>query len=197
MCEAAFLVLSCYLLVIHYPAQTPASSPLKSQFGALYQNLREQRPAIWTSAFHNLRVLVLVPLLVFLSGVPLGQSIAYSAASAVGLVWDLAVQPYDSRVVAGQVLMFGTAKTAAGIGYILMNIPGVGNTVGDVAAMCELAVFLVGMSSGLGLALGKTAYDTVMKVKEWATERGTTRVSAANEGTVIDGTQNSILTHSV
>ncbi len=193
MFEMGFLAFSAYLL--HCPLPTLVSDKIKSRYGALYSDLRERKPAMLTTLVHNGRLLVLIPLLVFLAPVPLGQAIAYVVLSAAGFVWDIVIRPYEGRLLTIQILLLDFAKMAAGVGYILMTAPSVSPDIGNWVSEYEFGVFLAAIGGGLALSLMELGYEMAVQVGDWCKGKRPDKVAAMSEITAAEPSQNSIVTH--
>ncbi len=187
------MAFSVYLF--RYPEMRLAGETCKSKYGALYEDVRRSKPAVLTSAFHNFRLFLLVPMLVFLAPYPLAQSVSYVAFSMMGFAWDFVVWPYEGRVLTIQTLFLDFAKIVAGVGYVLMTAQSVSTAVAEWAGNYEFVAFLAAIAGGLVLSLVEGAYEIAVTVREWCRNKGKDKVASISDVSVVDISQGTVVTH--
>ncbi len=145
----------------------------KERYGALYQDLKEEsRIALFTGMFQNVQIVILITLMVILVSSPMAQSAAYLACSTLSLAWDLIARPYESRLMAGQMLILDVARVAAGAGFIVLSLPGISLDTSILMCWYEILVLLCAMVLGLVLALIQQILGAVLQLKECLTLKG-------------------------
>ncbi len=154
------------------PAELLLSPEFRSKYGALYEGLLSSSvSSLSIQAFHNLRLSVLIPLLVFSASSPPFQSGIYLASAGLSLAWDLALSPYEGKLLSAQMLVMDVAKVCASVGYVLMTIPGVSSRIGQNVCLVEVAVLVASICGGLALATIQMAMDAYVQVRKWCAKR--------------------------
>ncbi len=154
-------------ILFRHSQKTLLSSKSQSRYGTLYQDLvGTVRLALFTTAFHTVRVLALIVCLVFGASNPLFQSVCYLLSAILTLTWDLSLSPYEGRLLTDQMLFMDWAKLAAAAGYVGLTWPR--EIAGETAArlcMFEIVVFLISIVVGLLLTAVQQALDMVRVIK--------------------------------
>ncbi len=139
----------------------------KERCQAFYEDLREESQlALFTNTFQNIHVVVLVLLLVTLESHPLAQSVAYVASAVLGLAWDLVVRPYDGRLMICQMIWLDVTRLAAGVGYLILTIPGTSLDTATILCRYEIIVFFAAVTIGMILAIVQQILGAMAQLKE-------------------------------
>ncbi len=166
MLEAAYVAFC--LRVFAEPTCVLLAPRIKARYGALYEDLDGVSiSSLSITCFHNLRLFVLIPLLVFTAGSPTFQSAIYVASAGLGLGWDLALAPYQGTLLTAQILLLGVAKVLASVGYVIMTVPTISSAASDSVCMYVIVVLLAAICGGLVLVLVQLIRGVCGEVREW------------------------------
>ncbi len=177
------------------PVDVLLSNSFKNRFGAIYAELKDNKPALATTLFHNLRCLALICLLVFLIDFPLAQSVVYACSAVLSAAWDLRFRPYEGRTTTIEAMLVGAAKLACAGGYIALCLESTTPGAVDGLNTYEVVIFVVAIGGGLLISLFQSASDIYETIRDWCKDKKSSgKVVALPEGST-EISQNTIMTH--
>ncbi len=177
------------------------ASVYREKYGALYSDLKDVKPALLTTLFHNLRLFLLIPLLVLLSGYPLAQSVTYLVSAVAGFAWDFALLPFEGRLLTAEALFMDVSKIGAAAGYVLLTAPGISLAAAEWTETYEFYMFIGSIGGGAALAILETLAGVAEAVREWfQTKKLKNKIVPVGDTSVVDfsfqrTSQGSVVTH--
>ncbi len=145
--------------ILTRPLGSILSDDFKQTYGALYSDLKELRPALLTPLFHNVRLFILILALVLFAQSPVAQAGTYTILGVAGLCWDLALHPYEGRMLTVHMILLDVAKVAGGVGYVLLSQAAPGERLGVVIGAYEMLMLAGAIGAGLVLSLMQTVAE--------------------------------------
>lgn len=136
----------------------------RARYGALYSDLKGSASALSILTFHNIRLFVLIPLLVFSSRHATFQAAIYLTSAVLSLSWDAALQPYDGRLLSCQVLVMDVAKVAAAVGYVLLAVPTISEAAAAKLCLYEVVLLVGSLTAGMILVVAQQVRDVARQV---------------------------------
>ncbi len=204
MMEAFFVAFSFHL-ILRKSTGVLLSPECRANYGSLYANLRSAtKLPLFTVTLSNIRSSLLALLLVSASTRPALQSLLYLSSAIVCSVWNLRVRPYSDYMLTVQMTVLDLTKLAAGVGYIFLNIPALGEETANWIIGFVVTTLIVGVGTALSLAIAQIAKDafksgerteTFEKVSAVTTSPVDASLQSQNAGTVQHSELNSCETN--
>ncbi len=157
------LFIWCSIRTLRAPLDVLLAEQFKEKYGAFFDGMREAKPAVLTMLFHNIRILVLIVLLVFLAPYPMAQALSYVMLAVVGNLWDFHVWPAESRLLKIQTFIFDVAKMAGSMAYVFLAAEWTTEQFADV--ICNFILFVFVGAIGAGVLI--SVFQQVVAVYEW------------------------------
>ncbi len=174
------------LRVLAFSHAALLSSEYRDRFGALYEDLNPAtRSRLFTTTFHNLRLCLMIPALVLTSSSALAQSVVYLTSALAGMVWDIALRPYDGLLMAAQMYLMGAARLATSVGFVVLSVPSTTQATADHIFQYEMITLMAAVAGGLALAVIQQTMGVCLQIKERCKRRSEEK-SVCAVGTVTD-----------
>ncbi len=147
------------------------SPRFRAQFGALYEDIQNSDAVLYITAFHNVRLFVLILVLVVTPAHPLFQSTFYLCSAVLSAGWDLTLAPYDGRTLKAQMYFLDAGKVAAAAGYVMLTVSGVTEETARWMRGYEVVALLAAMGGGLVLATAQQSMAIAGQIREMCRKR--------------------------